>query len=93
MSTRADTILDTALTLPPDEPHFFVALAMIQQMPDGRVHFEYTGVAGNKYIIQASTNLVQWENLSTNTTAGLVSFTDSSSTNRHHRFYRVQTAP
>jgi len=34
---------------------------------DGSVNFRITGLEGRTYIIQASTNLVQWENISTNT--------------------------
>lgn len=41
------------------------------------------------YVIQASTNLIDWQSIFTNTVPGLVDFHDSDSTNYWRRFYRV----
>ncbi|HEV8695784.1 MAG TPA: hypothetical protein VGQ93_16605 [Lysobacter sp.] len=66
-------------------------LGSITQLPDGRVQFDFTGMSGRSYIIQASTNLTQWQNVRTNVGAGgPIVFTDSV-TNYSHRFYRVQS--
>jgi hypothetical protein len=41
------------------------------------------------YVIQASTNLLGWQPIFTNTTPGLLNFTDYDSTNYPMRFYRM----
>ena len=41
------------------------------------------------YVIQASTNLVDWTSIATNSTPGLLSFTDPESLQYASRFYRV----
>lgn len=47
-------------------------------------------VAGQRLVIQGSTNLLQWVNLKTNTYNGSpVNFTDAKATNHVRRFYRV----
>jgi uncharacterized protein (TIGR03790 family) len=42
------------------------------------------------YVIQATTNLTDWQPIFTNTVAGLVDFTDSDTANHLYRFYRVE---
>ncbi len=42
----------------------------------------------NKYRIQASTNLTAWVDLYTNTSSGVLHFTDTTATNLNRRFYR-----
>jgi hypothetical protein len=43
----------------------------------------------NKYRIQSSTNLTAWTDLYTNTSSGVLHFTDTTATNLNRRFYRT----
>jgi hypothetical protein len=53
--------------------------------------FNLAAVAGQTVIIEASTNLVNWSALSTNTLeSGLFLFSDPTSTNFLERFYRAR---
>ncbi len=45
--------------------------------------------ASNKYRIQSSTNLAAWIDLYTNTSSGVLHFTDTTATNLSRRFYRT----
>ena len=61
---------------------------------DGAVKFKVSGLGGRSYIIQASTNLAQWENVSTNVVSGgALNFTDARAANFRQRFYRLQSGP
>ena len=65
-------------------------IGTITQLAGGRVQFEFTGANGRSYVIQASTNLTQWENVRTNAgLSGPITFTDAF-TNYARRFYRVR---
>ena len=87
----------------PNYPHRFYRSALLDTLlrgqiggfgrtQDGRVNFRLSGFEGRSYVIQASTNLAQWQNLSTNAAAGgMIQFTDNSATNYPQRFYRVQS--
>ena len=67
-------------------------VAMITQLPGGQMQFDFTGASGRSYVIQASTNLTDWQNIRTNVGLnGPISFTDSFS-NFTRRFYRVKAA-
>ena len=69
-----------------------VSLGSITLLPDGQMQFEFPGTAGLSYVVQASTNLTQWENVRTNLSAGgLMQFSEPAS-GRPHRFFRVQPA-
>ena len=66
-------------------------LGTITQLPGGQVRFNLFGVSGRSYVIQASTNLPQWENIRTNIGAGgPIVFIDGV-TNQARRFYRVRS--
>ena len=68
-------------------------IGTITQLPGGQVRFDFSGASGRSYVIQASTNLTQWQNVRTNVGAGgPIVFTDSVA-NLPHRFYRVQPGP
>jgi uncharacterized delta-60 repeat protein len=54
----------------------------------GQFRFNYAAPAGQPVVIEASTNLVQWTSLSTNTGPG--SFTEPGATQSPHRFYRLR---
>jgi len=65
-------------------------VATITQLPGGRVQFDFRGANGRSYVIQASTNLTDWQNVRTNVGLnGPITFTDSF-TNLARRFYRVR---
>ena len=65
-------------------------IGTITQLANGRVQFDFTGAGGRSYIIQASTNLTDWQNVRTNVGLnGPITFVDSF-TNLARRFYRVR---
>ena len=53
--------------------------------------FRFYGEPGTNYVVQGSTNLVNWSALATNQVSGLgyLEFTDISATNCAKRFYRI----
>ena len=54
--------------------------------------FDFTGASGRSYVIQASTNLTDWQNIRTNVGLnGPITFTDSFA-NFTRRVYRVRAA-
>ncbi len=56
---------------------------------NGQYTFQFQGIDGRDYVIQVSTNLVDWLSLATNQpTSGLLIFTDPNATDAA-RFYRV----
>ena len=56
---------------------------------DGSVEVSVEGAPGT-YLLQASTNLVDWSTISSNTTpSNTISFTDTNSLNFESRFYRA----
>jgi hypothetical protein len=66
----------------------------MQLHSDGRVSFQITALAGRIYSIQASTNLVDWVSLSTNTaTGGFLDWEDTNTARYVHRFYRARSGP
>ena len=59
-----------------------------------RFGFAISGFPGQKVIIQASTNLIQWSPLATNTLTGTTfNFTDESGAGLAQRYYRAVLAP
>jgi hypothetical protein len=66
----------------------------ITTLPDGRLQFRLTGDAGFTYLIEASSNLMDWSPL-TNlfNQGGGVEFIDSDSPGAPHRFYRARWSP
>lgn len=67
-------------------------IATITPLLGGSVQFDFSGEAGRSYVLQASTNLADWENVRTNVgVGGPISFTDSL-TRFTRRFYRVRPA-
>jgi len=62
-------------------------------LTNGRFRLTVTGAAPQGFVIQASTNLMNWVSLSTNTlTANRFDYTNSAQTNTH-RFYRACAPP
>ena len=63
-------------------------------LQEGAFGFTITGFPGQSVIVQASTNLVQWEALATNTLTGTTfDFVDESGAGLPHRYYRAVLAP
>ncbi|HZO86373.1 MAG TPA: hypothetical protein VFC26_14235, partial [Verrucomicrobiae bacterium] len=55
--------------------------------------FELRGFPGQSYVIEATTNLVDWTAITTNTAdMGRIVFQDAAGTNHLHRFYRAKVA-
>jgi hypothetical protein len=76
------------LSVPP--PSQEASIAVVTNSSQGMPTFQLTGQPGYTYIIQASTNLVNWVNLTTLVnTNGTVTFTDPSTTNYPQRYYRA----
>jgi hypothetical protein len=76
----------TASTLPP----ILTPLGVINH----QFHFVVHGYTGQRVVAQASTNLVNWMPISTNTlTAGTVEILDGPVTGQSQRFYRVMLTP
>lgn len=72
---------------PPSQPS---ALSVPAYSSQGVPTFQLTGQAGYTYIIEASTDLVNWADIATLVnTNGTVTFSDPSSTNYPQRFYRA----
>lgn len=67
------------------------ALTNATVLTNGQYQLQYSANAGLRYILQGSTNLVNWVSIQTNlATTNLVTFADASATNFTFRFYRVQ---
>ncbi|HWH72205.1 MAG TPA: hypothetical protein VNT26_22770, partial [Candidatus Sulfotelmatobacter sp.] len=60
---------------------------------DGHLRFTASGPVGSRWLLQSSTNLLDWEDsLTLTNTAGSLEFTDSTSPSAL-RFYRLRFAP
>ena len=61
------------------------------RLPNGMFTFRFYGEPGTSYVVQGSTNLVNWLPLATNQVSGFgyLEFTDTAGTNHAHRFYRI----
>ena len=74
------------LALPSD--NFIGGLA---RLGGGRLQFQFPGVPGRTYVIQASTNLIDWQAVGTNTAP--VSFITPAGEATPYRFFRLKSAP
>jgi hypothetical protein len=80
----------TLLTLAPAAPR----LQPIAMQPNGQFQFQLQGQAGVPYVIQFSTNLINWSSVLTNTlSSNTFNWTDASATNATRRFYRAVWLP
>ncbi|HTV43549.1 MAG TPA: hypothetical protein VMF08_23500 [Candidatus Sulfotelmatobacter sp.] len=73
---------------PPPNPY----LTREAALPGGQFQFRLAGTSGESYILEASTNLVQWTSLLTNS-ATLYDFTDTNAAHFPNRFYRAVLGP
>jgi hypothetical protein len=61
---------------------------------NGQLQMQFQGTEGRQYVIEASTNLVNWEVLNTNTVVGGgFSLVETNMTAYPHRFYRARLLP
>ncbi len=67
----------------------------IQQLENGMFTFRFYGEPGTNYVVQSSTNLVNWLPLATNQVSGLgyLEFINTSGTNFDRIFYRTVVHP
>lgn len=71
-----------------------LALVSARYLNANRFRFTVTGSAPAGFVIQASTNLLNWTALSTNTlTGGRYHYTNSNLTNQTRRYYRTVSPP
>jgi uncharacterized repeat protein (TIGR01451 family) len=70
-------------------------LGSASMQPDGTFQLTLTGQAGLNYRIDASSNLINWVPVKTNTAAGdgKFQYTDTAATNFNPRFYRAVRVP
>ena len=60
---------------------------------DGNVEFEINAIAGRTYIVETSTDLINWTPSSTNVASGGVVLFSAPATNFPYQFYRVVSLP
>jgi hypothetical protein len=71
-----------------------MALVSPRVLTGGRFAFSVTGSAPRGFVLQASTNLLSWDSLSTNSLAsGPPYFTNSDPSGFQRHFYRAQAVP
>jgi hypothetical protein len=71
---------------------YFINLSSPVLLPDRTTRLQFSADSNFNYTVQASTNLTNWQNLSTNVTSTDTNFifNDASATNFPLRFYRVR---
>jgi hypothetical protein len=71
-----------------------LALVSSRALAGGRFAFSVTGTAPRGFVLQASTNLLGWDSLSTNSlVSGRADFTNSDPSSFRRSFYRAQAVP
>lgn len=74
------------------QPSFSAGTAV--KLPNGQFGFTTCGQPGQTLVIQASTNLVNWDSISTNTVvSGCIDFLDTQAPQIPNRYYRVIVLP
>jgi hypothetical protein len=70
------------------------ATLQIQRQMDGTFFIDLTGQTNQLYVLQGSTNLYNWHNISTNiATSGFLRIADPASSSNQIQFYRAVAAP
>jgi hypothetical protein len=89
-SLTADDVNGAQALYPPRPP----VIAVQARIDSGLFHLKMTGLANRNHIIQASSDLVTWVSLTTNSvTNGEFDFTETSLVSSNARFYRALLAP
>ena len=65
----------------------------IAQLPGGRVQFSFSGLAGRSYVVEATTNLMDWRPVATNLAIGGPQFLTNTVTDFPYRFFRLVLPP
>jgi hypothetical protein len=61
---------------------------------DGSFQLQLVGLANSNYVIQASSNLIDWQTLTTmSSTNGYLDYVDADAVNWNSRYYRAVLAP
>ncbi|MHB8524377.1 MAG: immunoglobulin domain-containing protein, partial [Limisphaerales bacterium] len=82
-STRATLVVETS-----------VQLISLGESGSGFFQIKLFGTTGSSYVLQASTDLLNWASVLTGTVAQTsLTFTDTNSVSFEHRFYRVVSSP
>ena len=69
-------------------------LHSVEALPNGITSFGVSALDGRTYRVEASTNLVSWQVISTQTaTAGRINFNDPDAIHHRWRFYRLSSGP
>lgn len=81
--------VDSGAAVPPS-----IGSGSILHLPDGQFGFTTCGQPGQKLVIEASTNLVNWSSISTNVVVGgCIDFIDAQAPKIPNRYYRVIVQP
>jgi hypothetical protein len=91
MAQEIIDVLSGGNTNPGGRPHG--AFTAVEHPPNGRVQLRFTAEPGSIYILEASTNLVNWEMIGVGLDHGDGTFTfeDANAAKFLGRFYRVAT--
>ena len=65
----------------------------ITQLADGRIQFSFTGLAGRSYVIESSTNLVDWLPVGSEIASGGTMLITNSPGGKPHQFFRLKSSP
>jgi hypothetical protein len=73
----------------PGHPHQFTSVSL---QPEGRVRMQFTGDSGDLYLVESSTNLIDWEliGVASSITNGQFQFDDKQAGRFARRYYRLR---
>ncbi|PWU13392.1 MAG: hypothetical protein C5B50_19475 [Verrucomicrobia bacterium] len=72
-------------------PDVSIVISNITHLSDGNYQIKSSGIPGNSYLLQASSDLSSWSAILTNSADiyGVITFTDLTATNYSNRYYRT----
>jgi hypothetical protein len=93
LTQSAQDIIDAlrgGKTNPGGRPQF--QFTSISRQPEGRVRMQFAGDSGAPYLIESSTNLIDWEliGIASSTTNGQFQFDDKQAGRFARRYYRLR---
>jgi hypothetical protein len=90
VGNSAGFVLSATASLTVTNPSVKLSAASGQSMTSSGFTFQFSIPVGSTYVIQASTNLINWTSIATNVSAtGTATFTDPAAANFGRRLYRV----